>query len=62
VRDLKQTILHFLRSEDGPTTVEYAVLQALIVMVCIGSLNSLGLMVGNTFSTIGSKLTVPGGS
>ena len=58
----EQTVLRFLRSEDGPTTVEYAVLLALIVMVCIGSLNSLGLKVGNTFGTVAGKLTVPHGS
>ena len=35
---------------------------ALIVMAGIGSLNSLGLKVGNTFSTVASKLHVPTGS
>jgi len=31
-------------------------------MVCIGSMNSLGLKVGNTFNTVASKLVVPHGS
>ena len=35
---------------------------ALIVMVCIGSLNTLGLHVGNTFTTVAGKLHVPTGS
>jgi pilus assembly protein Flp/PilA len=58
----QQSILHFLRSEDGPTTVEYAVLLALVIMVCIGSANTLGANVGTTFSTVSSKLRVPTGS
>ena len=59
---LEQTILHFLRSEDGPTAVENAVLMALIIMFCIGTLNSLGANVGGTFNTVASKLRVPTGS
>ena len=60
--NLGQSILHFLQGEDGLASVEYAVLLALIVMFCVGSLNSLGLKVGNTFSTVASKLQVPAGS
>jgi pilus assembly protein Flp/PilA len=62
VKNLGQSILHFLKGEDGLASVEYAVLLALIVMFCIGSLNSLGLKVDNTFSTVASKLHVPSGS
>lgn len=50
----------FLRDEDGPTAVEYAVLLALIVVVCIGSVFSLANKTGESFSTsanaIGSVL------
>ena len=56
--DLYSCIVHFIRNEDGPAAVEYAVLLALIVMVCIGSLNTLGLEVGTTFSNVASKLHV----
>ena len=62
MRNLEQGILHFLKGEDGLASVEYAVLLALIVMFCIGSLNSLGLKVGNTFSNVAGKLQVPTGS
>ncbi len=31
----------FLRDESGPTTVEYAVMIALIIVVCIGAVGSL---------------------
>ncbi len=59
---LQERLIHFLKSEDGPAPVEVAIMLALLVMVCIGSMNSLGLKVGNTFSTVASKLVVPTGS
>jgi pilus assembly protein Flp/PilA len=58
----QQSVLHFLKNEDGPAAVEYAVLLALVLMVCIGGANSLGANVGGTFSTVASKLKVPTGS
>ena len=32
----------FLKSEDGPTATEYAVMLALIIVVCIGAVKSIG--------------------
>jgi pilus assembly protein Flp/PilA len=58
VQDWYSLTVHFLRDEDGPAAVEYAVLMALIIMVCIGSLNTLGAKVGTTFSTVAAKLVV----
>jgi pilus assembly protein Flp/PilA len=49
-------VLRFLASEDGPTAVEYAVMLALIVVVCIAVLQSLGGSVSTTFSTIQSTV------
>ncbi|MHB9066632.1 MAG: Flp family type IVb pilin [Pirellulaceae bacterium] len=34
-------LLRFLQSEDGPTAVEYAVMLALIIVVCIAGVQSL---------------------
>jgi pilus assembly protein Flp/PilA len=42
----------FLRDEDGPTAVEYAVMLALIVVVCIGAITTLGSNANNTFSNV----------
>ena len=39
----------FLVSEEGPTAVEYAVMLALIVIVCLGAITSLGLNAGASF-------------
>ncbi len=41
-RHYSQRQKFFLASEDGPTAVEYAVLLALIVVVCIGTVRSIG--------------------
>lgn len=51
------TKLHrFLRSEDGPTAVEYAVMLALIVVVCLGAIRSIGSRANTTFTTVGNQL------
>ena len=42
----------FLRAEDGPTAVEYAVMLALIVVVCIGAITALGQNANSTFATV----------
>jgi pilus assembly protein Flp/PilA len=42
----------FLRDEDGPTAVEYAVMLALIIVVCIASITTLGTKAANTFSNV----------
>lgn len=42
----------FLAKEDGPTAVEYAVMLALIVVVCIAAISTLGSNASNTFSNV----------
>jgi pilus assembly protein Flp/PilA len=49
-------LVHFLRKEDGPTAVEYAVMLALIIVVCLVAITTLGQQVNNTFSNVGNKL------
>jgi pilus assembly protein Flp/PilA len=44
--------VRFLKSEDGPTAVEYAVMLALIVVVCITAITSLGGAANQTFSNV----------
>lgn len=46
----------FFISEDGPTAVEYAVMLALIVIVCIGAIASIGSRSSSTFTTVGNRL------
>jgi pilus assembly protein Flp/PilA len=48
--------LSFLKNEDGPTAVEYAVMLALIIVVCIAAISMLGSNASNTFSYVGTKV------
>ena len=49
---LKTQVVRFLQSEDGPTAVEYAVMLALIVVVCIAAITALGTNTNKTFNTV----------
>jgi pilus assembly protein Flp/PilA len=51
-----QSVQRFLCDEDGPTAVEYAIMMALIIVVCVVSLTALGTNANNTFSYVGSKV------
>ena len=50
----------FLVNEDGPTAVEYAVMLALIIVVCLASIQLIGTNANATFNSVASKL--PSGS
>jgi pilus assembly protein Flp/PilA len=54
------TLVNFLKSEDGPTAVEYAVMLALIIVVCMAAITTLGSNTNNTFSLVGSKVAPVG--
>jgi pilus assembly protein Flp/PilA len=45
-------VRRFLRDENGPTAVEYAVMLALIVVVCIAAITTLGSNANNVFSNV----------
>lgn len=47
----------FVREEDGPTAVEYAVMLALIIVVCLTAIQFLGTQASTTFSTVGQSLS-----
>ena len=49
-------VQRFLVSEDGPTAVEYAVMLALILVVCISVITSLGTSVSGTFNAVSSGI------
>jgi pilus assembly protein Flp/PilA len=53
-KSLRQKLVHFLKQEDGPTAVEYAVMLALIIVVCIAAISALGSNTSNTFSYVGN--------
>ncbi len=53
---LAKKVQRFLVSEDGPTAVEYAVMLALIVIVCLTAINSIGTNANTTFNNIANSM------
>ena len=53
---LTRSLVEFLQEEDGPTAVEYAVMLALIIVVCLTAISIIGQNANNTFMTVGSSL------
>jgi pilus assembly protein Flp/PilA len=58
MRQLGQFAVDFLKNEDGPTAVEYAVMPALIIVVCITAISVLGSNANSTFTKVGSAINV----
>ena len=56
MRQLAQSVVNFLKREDGPTAVEYAVMLALIIVVCIAAITTLGQNANTTFTTVGTTI------
>ena len=46
----------FLKSEDGPTAVEYAVMLALIVIVCLTAISSIGTQANLQFQKVAQSI------
>jgi len=53
-------ICKFLVRDDGPTAVEYAVMLALIVVVCLSTITIIGTRANGVFNTVANRL--PAGS
>jgi len=50
------SVKNFLVSEDGPTAVEYAVMLALIIVVCIGAVTTIGTASNAKFQSAAAVL------
>jgi pilus assembly protein Flp/PilA len=58
MRKFTQHLVNFVKREDGPTAVEYAVMLALIVVVCITAISTLGSNSNATFNKVGNTVNV----
>jgi pilus assembly protein Flp/PilA len=56
LKNLSRSLVNFLKNEDGPTAVEYAVMLALIVVVCIAAITAIGSNANGTFTTISTTV------
>jgi len=62
MRTFSKAVMNFIKDESGPTAVEYAVMLALIIVVCITAVTTLGTNANNTFSYVGNKIGGSSGS
>lgn len=53
---MRAWLLAHVRSSRGASLVEYALLVALIALVCIAAVSTLGRSVSKKFSTVGASI------
>lgn len=56
MKNIYRKLISFLKKEDGPTAVEYAVMLSLIIVVCIAAITTLGSNANAAFSFVGSTI------
>jgi pilus assembly protein Flp/PilA len=56
MKNFVSKVQRFLKSEDGPTAVEYAIMLALIVVVCLTAIGSIGTNANTQFNAIATSL------
>lgn len=56
MKSFTKKLQRFLTSEDGPTAVEYAVMLALIVIVCLTAISSVGSKANTTFTNVAASI------
>jgi pilus assembly protein Flp/PilA len=62
MKNFASKINRFLKSEDGPTAVEYAVMLALIIVVCLTAISTVGTNAQGTFNRVAGELSAAGGT
>ncbi len=50
----------FMKSEDGPTAVEYAIMLALIVIVCLTAIQAVGTAANSAFQNVTTQMNATG--
>ena len=56
MKNFAEGIVNFLKEEDGPTAVEYAVMLALIVVVCLAAVGTIGTNANAKFEAVGTAI------
>ncbi|MGW8256591.1 MAG: Flp family type IVb pilin [Thermoguttaceae bacterium] len=57
MKSLALKLRRFLVEEDGPTAVEYAVMLALIIIVCLAAIGTIGTNANTTFTNVAGSLS-----
>ena len=56
MKQLAQIVGSFWRDEDGQDLLEYALLVALIALVCVGAITAAGVQVNKVFGDIAAAI------
>ena len=56
MRQFTKNLVKFVKAEDGPTAVEYAVMLALIIVVCLTAIQAVGTNAQSTFNSVAGQL------
>jgi pilus assembly protein Flp/PilA len=56
MKNFGKAVWNFLKNDDGPTAVEYAVMLALIIVVCIAAVRVLGTNASTTFNNVATTI------
>lgn len=57
MKSIQTSVVRFLKSEDGPTAVEYAVMLALIIVVCLAAVSAVGSNANGKFNKVRTYLS-----
>jgi pilus assembly protein Flp/PilA len=58
MRPLTKKLIRFLTAEDGPTAVEYAVMLALLIVICVGAITTIGTKTNSSYTSTNSHYPV----
>jgi pilus assembly protein Flp/PilA len=56
LQKIRASVINFIQKEDGPTAVEYAVMLALIIVVCLAAVQLIGTNASAVFSKVGTTI------
>lgn len=56
MQNIRRILLNFRQDEEGPTAVEYAVMMALVVAVCLSAISAVGSKAKTTFTNVANSI------
>ncbi|TWU03564.1 Flp family type IVb pilin [Neorhodopirellula pilleata] len=59
MKKFAESVVEFLKEEDGPTAVEYAVMLALIIVTCLVAVRLVGTNASAKFNETAAILAAP---
>lgn len=62
MNSLRAKIYRFLASEDGPTAIEYALMAALVMAVCVLAVDAVGDKLTESFTRSSNSINAATGS